>query len=168
VNADEPTSAEAIIALTASLSIAFVNCSLNVSSIMLWVSLAHVDKLPATPAVRELTQSNPAMAFPLPLTTPSGFSGPVRAVWAVHCSSVIVWAAASATIVATRIAMRVPVMVDFAKHTTRRRAIKDHTTNTRKPRQRAAPASHDKSQESNSKGATVRRRFYHNRKPRSR
>jgi hypothetical protein len=36
------------------------------------------------------------------------------------------------------------------------------------PRQRAASASHDKSQESNSKGATVRRRFYHNRKPRPR
>jgi hypothetical protein len=39
---------------------------------------------------------------------------------------------------------------------------------TRNPRQRAAPASHDKPQESNSKRATVRRRFYHNRKPRSR
>jgi hypothetical protein len=51
---------------------------------------------------------------------------------------------------------------------TRQRAIKDYTTNTRKPRQRAASASHDKSQESNSKGATDRRRLYHNRKPRPR
>jgi hypothetical protein len=34
--------------------------------------------------------------------------------------------------------------------------------------QRAASASHDKSQENNSKGATDRRRLYHNIKPRSR
>jgi hypothetical protein len=38
-------------------------------------------------------------------------------------------------------------------HTTRQRAIKDYTINTRNPRQRAASASHDKSQKSNSKGA---------------
>jgi hypothetical protein len=54
------------------------------------------------------------------------------------------------------------------RYTTRQRAIKDNTIKTRNSRQRAASASHDKSQKRNSKGATDRLRLYHNRKPRSR
>jgi hypothetical protein len=41
------------------------------------------------------------------------------------------------------------------RYTTRQRAIKDYTINTRNSRQRAASTSHDKAQKSNSKGARM-------------
>jgi hypothetical protein len=76
------------------------------------------------------------------------------------------------------------MITDYYYKTTKKRAketIKEHDTpqdkeqlkitpliQEKKTRQRAASASHDKPQESNSKGATDRRRLCHNRKPRSR